>query len=67
MMHFQFYSQFLLPTVPNGRRLDIKKTPYKKFSVFLEHINKHEGGPVLKIKKGKKGDDAIDEVGIALK
>ncbi|PAV62933.1 hypothetical protein WR25_03849 [Diploscapter pachys] len=58
----QFYSQFLLPTVPNGRRLDIKKTPYKKFSVFLEHINKHEGGPILKIKKGKKGDDAIDEI-----
>uniref|UniRef100_A0A0K0CU52 Eukaryotic translation initiation factor 2D n=1 Tax=Angiostrongylus cantonensis TaxID=6313 RepID=A0A0K0CU52_ANGCA len=31
----QFYSTCLLKCVPSGRRLDMKKTKYKKFSAFL--------------------------------
>ncbi|KAE9416866.1 hypothetical protein Angca_006573 [Angiostrongylus cantonensis] len=34
----QFYSTCLLKCVPSGRRLDMKKTKYKKFSAFLNEV-----------------------------
>ncbi|EPB66609.1 hypothetical protein ANCCEY_14302 [Ancylostoma ceylanicum] len=58
----QFYSQCLLACVPKTRRLDMKKTKYKKFGIFLEEVNKGEDGPIVKIKKLGKGADVIDEV-----
>ncbi|RCN43181.1 hypothetical protein ANCCAN_10826 [Ancylostoma caninum] len=58
----QFYSQCVLACVPKTRRLDMKKTKYKKFGIFLEEVNKGEDGPIVKIKKQGKGADVIDEV-----
>ncbi|KAK6734474.1 hypothetical protein RB195_017953 [Necator americanus] len=58
----QFYSQCLLKCVPATRRLDMKKTKYKKFGVFLEEVNKMEDGPILRIRKEGKGADTIEEV-----
>ncbi|KHJ83146.1 hypothetical protein OESDEN_17157, partial [Oesophagostomum dentatum] len=58
----QFYSQCLLACVPKTRRLDMKKTKYKKFGVFLEEVNKGEDGPIVHIRKVGKGADMIEEV-----
>ncbi|KAK6021590.1 PUA domain protein [Ostertagia ostertagi] len=58
----QFYAQCLLKCVPNGKRLEMKKTKFKKFSVFLEEANKSEDGPLVKIRKEGKGCDLIEEV-----
>ncbi|KAK6036136.1 hypothetical protein COOONC_26359, partial [Cooperia oncophora] len=58
----QFYATCLLKCVPNGKRLEMKRTKYKKFSVFLEEVNKSEDGPVVKIRKEGKGCDMIEEV-----
>lgn len=59
----EFYSHFLLPCVPSGRRIDMKKTVYKKFSVFLEQINKRESEPVVKLSENKsKRSGMITEV-----
>ncbi|VDO55047.1 unnamed protein product [Haemonchus placei] len=37
----QFYAQCLLKCVPNGKRLEMKRTKYKKFSVFLDEVFKN--------------------------
>ncbi|KAK0427723.1 hypothetical protein QR680_010393 [Steinernema hermaphroditum] len=59
----QFYSNCLLKTLPDGRRLDMKKTKYKKFSTFLKEMNQmHNEGPILKITQKGKGNDMISEV-----
>uniref|UniRef100_A0A7E4VA07 SUI1 domain-containing protein n=1 Tax=Panagrellus redivivus TaxID=6233 RepID=A0A7E4VA07_PANRE len=39
----QFYSHFILKSLPEGRRLDIKKTSWKKFTVFLNDVNSTAG------------------------
>nr|pir hypothetical protein C25H3.4 - Caenorhabditis elegans [Caenorhabditis elegans] len=38
----QFYTQCVLSCVPDGRRLDMKKTHFKKFATFLQEINELE-------------------------
>ncbi|WKX95541.1 hypothetical protein Q1695_012197 [Nippostrongylus brasiliensis] len=58
----QFYSHYLLKCVPENKRLDMKKTKYKKFSVFLEEVNKGEDGLFIQVQKVGKGCDAISEV-----
>ncbi|VIO94600.1 Translation initiation factor SUI1 family protein [Brugia malayi] len=59
----EFYSHFLLPCLPSGRRIDMKKTVYKKFSVFLEHINKSGSEPIVKLIINKnKGSGMITEI-----
>ncbi|KAJ1365786.1 hypothetical protein KIN20_026220 [Parelaphostrongylus tenuis] len=58
----QFYSTCLLKCVPSGRHLDVKKTKYKKFSVFLNEVNKSEDGPLIEIRNNGKGCDTIVEV-----
>ncbi|VDN22593.1 unnamed protein product [Cylicostephanus goldi] len=40
----------------------MKKTKYKKFTIFLEEVNKGEDGPIVQIKKVGKGADMIEEV-----
>ncbi|ETN81701.1 hypothetical protein NECAME_08326 [Necator americanus] len=50
----QFYSQCLLKCVPATRRLDMKKTKYKKFGVFLEEVT-DAVLPVLKCRGFAKG------------
>ncbi|KJH46763.1 hypothetical protein DICVIV_07179 [Dictyocaulus viviparus] len=58
----QFYSNCLLKCVPTARRLDMKKTKYKKFTVFLDEVNKSEDGPLVQLKKLGKGSSVITEV-----
>ncbi|KAL3995352.1 Translation initiation factor SUI1 family protein [Acanthocheilonema viteae] len=59
----EFYSHFLLPCIPSGRRIDMKKTVYKKFSVFLEDINKSGSEPIVKLIVNKnKGSTMIAEI-----
>uniref|UniRef100_A0A1I7YNW4 SUI1 domain-containing protein n=1 Tax=Steinernema glaseri TaxID=37863 RepID=A0A1I7YNW4_9BILA len=59
----QFYSNCLLKTIPEGKRLDMKKTKYKKFSTFLKEVNQlYKDGPILKITQKGKGNDVISEV-----
>ncbi|VDK82092.1 unnamed protein product [Litomosoides sigmodontis] len=58
----EFYSHFLLPCVPSGRRIDMKKTVYKKFSVFLEDINKSGSEPIVKLVPNKSRGSAIGEI-----
>ncbi|TKR63428.1 hypothetical protein L596_027261 [Steinernema carpocapsae] len=57
----QFYSNCLLKTLPEGRRLDIKKTKYKKFSTFLKEVNQGKDGPFVKVTQKGKGNDVISE------
>uniref|UniRef100_A0A0M3IM28 Eukaryotic translation initiation factor 2D n=1 Tax=Ascaris lumbricoides TaxID=6252 RepID=A0A0M3IM28_ASCLU len=57
----EFYSRYLLPCVPPTRRIDMKKTKFKKFSVFLNEINSNGDGPIVKITSKSKGVDAIAE------
>ncbi|VDO60239.1 unnamed protein product [Heligmosomoides polygyrus] len=59
---FQFYAQCLLKCVPKEKRLDMKKTKYKKFSVFLDEVNKSEDGRIIQVRKEGKGCDVIVEV-----
>jgi hypothetical protein len=56
----QFYANHLLKLLPAGRRLDLKKTQYKKFSTFLKLVNE-EGEWVVKT-SSRKGVDSIDDV-----
>jgi hypothetical protein len=49
-----------LRQLPDGSRLDLKKTRYKKFSSFLKLVNE-EGEWVVKI-SSPKGVDSIDDV-----
>ncbi|KAM3718820.1 Eukaryotic translation initiation factor 2D [Dirofilaria immitis] len=59
----EFYSRFLLPCIPSGRRIDMKKTIYKKFSVFLADINKNESEPIIKLMMNKnKGSGMIAQI-----
>ncbi|CAJ0932265.1 unnamed protein product, partial [Mesorhabditis belari] len=58
----QFYSCCLLKCVPEGKRLDVKKTKFKKFANFLIELNKDPNGPLLKITAKGKGVDVISEV-----
>lgn len=58
----QFYAQCLLKCVPKEKRLDMKKTKYKKFSVFLDEVNKSEDGRIIQVRKEGKGCDVIVEV-----
>uniref|UniRef100_F1KYL4 Ligatin n=1 Tax=Ascaris suum TaxID=6253 RepID=F1KYL4_ASCSU len=58
----EFYSRYLLPCVPPTRRIDMKKTKFKKFSVFLNEINSNGDGPIVKITSKSKGVDAIAEI-----
>uniref|UniRef100_A0A0R3RME8 SUI1 domain-containing protein n=1 Tax=Elaeophora elaphi TaxID=1147741 RepID=A0A0R3RME8_9BILA len=59
----EFYSRFLLPCVPSGRRIDMRKTVYKKFSVFLGDINKSGSEPIVKLITNKnKGSGMITEI-----
>lgn len=41
----------------------MRKTKFKKFSVFLNEINSNGDGPIVKITSKSKGVDAIAEVG----
>lgn len=59
----EFYSHYLLPCVPSNRRLDMKKTKYKKFSNFLAEMNSGEHGPIAKIARKQKGSEMVAEVG----
>ncbi|CAG9534397.1 unnamed protein product [Cercopithifilaria johnstoni] len=59
----EFYSHYLLPCIPSGRRIDMKKTVYKKFSAFLEDINKNGSEPIVKLIVHKnKGSEMIAEI-----
>ncbi|CAI2346089.1 unnamed protein product [Caenorhabditis sp. 36 PRJEB53466] len=60
----QFYTQCVLACVPDGRRLDMKKTSYKKFGTFLQEINKETDEWIIRTaaSKDKKGADVVTEV-----
>lgn len=58
----EFYSRFVLACCPPMRRLDMKKTKYKKFSVFLHEINSSAAGPIMKTAPRGKGLDEIVEI-----
>ncbi|GMT14104.1 hypothetical protein PFISCL1PPCAC_5401, partial [Pristionchus fissidentatus] len=58
----QFYARCLLPCVPAHRRLDMKKTKYKKFATFLDEANKMGGGAIVKIQGKGKGNYVIAAV-----
>uniref|UniRef100_A0A914WBS9 SUI1 domain-containing protein n=1 Tax=Plectus sambesii TaxID=2011161 RepID=A0A914WBS9_9BILA len=58
----QFYSRCLLPCVPVGRRLDMKKTKYKKFSTFLTEVGQNADVWLVRIVQKAKGVDMIAEV-----
>lgn len=58
----QFYTQCVLSCVPDGRRLDMKKTTYKKFGTFLQEMNKKEWIIKTAASKEKKGADVVTEV-----
>ncbi|KAI6184009.1 PUA and Translation initiation factor SUI1 domain containing protein [Aphelenchoides bicaudatus] len=55
----QFYANYILKQLPEGVRIDLKKTSFKKFSKFLEKMNENE--PLVKI-TSKKGLDSIQEI-----
>uniref|UniRef100_A0A1I8BAA5 PUA domain-containing protein n=1 Tax=Meloidogyne hapla TaxID=6305 RepID=A0A1I8BAA5_MELHA len=46
----QFYANYIIKNIPIGKKLEIKKTRYKKFTTFLEEINNNEYGWVVKVK-----------------
>lgn len=54
-----FYSQMMLTSVPNGKKLEIKKTSMKKLSPYL---NQKMTEGVLKIEKAAKGVETIASV-----
>ena len=54
-----FYSQMMLTSVPNGKKLEIKKTTVKKLSPYL---NQKMTEGVLKIEKAAKGVEKIASV-----
>lgn len=65
----QFYTQCVLSCVPDGRRLDMKKTHFKKFATFLQEINELESEWIIKItpSKEKKGADIVADVNFSNK
>lgn len=54
-----FYKSHVLPCCPSHLNLDVKKSTYKKLSVFLK---KMEGQGLIKIKELSKGVESITEV-----
>ena len=58
----EFYLRHLLPCVPPGKRIDMKKTKYKKFAKFLKEVNSLESTPIVVIDDKKKGSEKIVEV-----
>ncbi|CAP24043.1 Protein CBG02479 [Caenorhabditis briggsae] len=60
----QFYVQCVLSCVPDGRKLDMKKTRFKKFATFLEEINELGDDWIIKItpNKQKKGVDLVTDI-----
>ena len=54
-----FYSQLMLPSVPNGKILEIKKTSVKKLSTYLSNLGSEK---VLKIEIAAKGVEKIASV-----
>uniref|UniRef100_A0A914LDQ1 SUI1 domain-containing protein n=1 Tax=Meloidogyne incognita TaxID=6306 RepID=A0A914LDQ1_MELIC len=46
----QFYANYIIKNIPVGKKLEIKRTSYKKFTTFLEEINNNENGWVVKVK-----------------
>ncbi|CAD6195280.1 unnamed protein product [Caenorhabditis auriculariae] len=58
----QFYAQCVLSCVPEGRRMDMKKTKYKKFATFLDEINSSSEQLVVTLDKKTKGAEQIIEV-----
>ena len=59
----EFYLKHLLACVPSNRRIEMKRTVYKKFTVFLKEVNSREGGPLVRIDEKRKGAEVIVEVG----
>ncbi|KAI1725775.1 translation initiation factor SUI1 domain-containing protein [Ditylenchus destructor] len=59
----QFYANVILKNLPEGSRIEMKKTRFKKFSVFLREINDEceESGWLVKV-VNKKGIDLIQEI-----
>jgi len=57
----KFSSQYLHPACPDGRRIDVKKSPYKKMSLFLSEMQK-EG--LVTVKELSKGVESITEMNI---
>lgn len=59
----QFYATVLLKSLPNGRKIDMKKTKYKKFSTFLNDVNHTAGDGNWFVKMtSRKGIDSITDV-----
>ena len=59
----QFYATVILKALPEGQKIDMKKTKYKKFSNFLNQVNESagEGNWFVKV-VSKKNIDSIIEV-----
>lgn len=59
----QFYATVILKALPEGQKIDMKKTKYKKFSNFLSQINESagEGNWFVKV-LSRKNIDSIVEV-----
>ncbi|KAI1732278.1 translation initiation factor SUI1 domain-containing protein [Ditylenchus destructor] len=59
----QFYANVILKNLPEGSRIEMKKTRFKKFSVFLREINDEceENGWLVKV-FNKNGIDLIQEI-----
>lgn len=61
----QFYASYLLKSLPEGRKIDMKKTKYKKFSTFLQEVNQTAGDGEWFVKVlSKKGIDSIVDVSL---
>ncbi|KAL3093992.1 hypothetical protein niasHT_027320 [Heterodera trifolii] len=60
----QFYANYMLKSLPPDRKLEIKKTRFKKFSNFLRELGSDGGGAdgwLIRL-KSVKGVDTIEEV-----
>ncbi|VDN55289.1 unnamed protein product [Dracunculus medinensis] len=51
----EFYSHYLLRTVPKNKQIDMKRTRFKKFSKFISDVNRNENGPLLIVACKNKG------------
>uniref|UniRef100_A0A8R1HSK7 Eukaryotic translation initiation factor 2D n=1 Tax=Caenorhabditis japonica TaxID=281687 RepID=A0A8R1HSK7_CAEJA len=65
----QFYTQVVLSCVPDGRKLDMKKTKYKKFGTFIQEVNQMSDTWIIhtSASKEKKGADVVTEVNFSNK
>ncbi|EGT56276.1 hypothetical protein CAEBREN_18143 [Caenorhabditis brenneri] len=65
----QFYSQCVLACIPDGRKLDMKKTHFKKFATFLKETNDLNDEWIIRVapNKQKKGADVVSEVNFSNK